>query len=228
MSFSNIRIYLSRHKAIRSAATLTVLAAAVGGGTAIAEGTSADSSAPLGVGLAASPSALAAMQQAYPVLKSAQAPSDIPDGPVDPFLVQQGVKSATIRRATVTPDGVSVYLAPGNGDLCIATSDGAINQCGQFPQATSTEAVADESAVCAQGLGADYEVAWILPSGVRTAQISLSNGSSSTVSVTNGVVDLKGPRSGPLPKTISWSGPSGAGSSWSGLPSDTATTQCAS
>ena len=225
--------YLPRRPSARLALALAALTAAVGGGTAIAaSSTGPQRSEPMGVAQSATAGMLAQMTRAYPVLAQPEQPgavSGILDNHMlDPYLASQGVSLSTIRRAAVTSQGVSVYLAPGNGVLCIATSDNAISQCGQFPQTNPSWLGAVESAVCSPGLGPDFEVAAILPAGVTSAHVSYSDGTSQAVSAPTCVIDLEGPRSGPLPKTISWSGPSGAESAPSSLPPDTAAANCVS
>jgi hypothetical protein len=213
---------------LQGALVLLVVAAAVTTGTAVASGSGSAArphASPLSAGPRPSAREIGTLDRAYPVLLTRARPVLTP-AMAGPFLLHEGAQVALGRLAERTSHGVGVFLVPSAGSICMTTTDGAIAQCGSYPAAPG-RAVAAESSICGPQTPGDYEVAWTLPPGVSTASVTYSDGSTENVAVTNGVVDLEGPRSGPLPGTLSWTGPNGAGSSWSGLPANTATTHCA-
>lgn len=177
---------------------------------------------------APSPAAVAAMARAYPVLGRAQRPADVP--PRDAFIQYPAHSGGTFlnaRRALVTPRGESVYVVPAHHAICIVSSDSVAQGCGRFPPVHPNRPRTIGTTICSPALpSSELEIDALMPPGVSDVRLRYSDGSSRALTVTNGVIAVTTPRSGPLPESITWTGPHGPGHSRTGVPPDASSSGC--
>jgi cytochrome c biogenesis protein CcmG/thiol:disulfide interchange protein DsbE len=186
---------------------------------------------PSGLQLKPPPAAseLAAMAQAYPVLRRRQHRTDIPPkGALGPYVVSQGGLATNTRRAVVTPQGESLYIVPAHQALCVVSSDNVTETCQAFPYTAATPTDLGV-AICAPNLPpSELEVAGLMPPGASDITAHYSNGSSRPLIATDGMIAIYAPFHGPLPTTITWTGPHGAQRTSTGVPPNAARSNCAS
>lgn len=170
--------------------------------------------------------AMSQMVSAYPVLGRAQQPTDVPpSADQSQWVMSQGGTPANTRLALVTPNGQSIYLVPANGELCVESAFMA--GCGQYPSTTPQRLITVGTTLCSPSLPSnEVEVVATMPPGAANVEMQYSNGTTTAITPTNGVIAVAAARSGPLPQQISWTGSNGPEKSWTGIPPNTASTSC--
>ena len=228
---NTIRTY-SRRGNVKLLGVVLVLALGALGGTAIAGGSGkapkASKAAKAMPRANRSPrtAAISQMASAYPVLGRAQQTADIPPtADQSQWVISQGGTPANTRLALVTPNGQSIYLVPANGELCVESAFMA--GCGQYPSTTPQRLITVGTTLCSPALPSnEVEVVATMPPGAANVEMQYSNGTTTAITPTNGVIAVAAARSGPLPREISWIGANGPEKSWTGIPPNTASTSC--
>jgi hypothetical protein len=223
-----IRTYSPRRK-IQLLAVVALVALGALGGTAIAGGFSTSPpKAMLRVAHNPSTAAMSQMASAYPVLGRAQQPTDLPPThDQSQWVMSQGGTVANTRRALVTPSGQSIYLVAASGYLCMESDDMA--GCGVYPSTTPQRLIAVGTTLCNPNLPSnEIQVQAIMPPGTSNVAMHYSDGSSTSLTPTNGVIAVTALASRPLPDEITWTGSNGPEKSWTGVPPNTSSTPCAS
>lgn len=209
-----------------------VVAIAALGGTALAGGFS--TSPPKAMlrfarvpRVATSAATMSQLASAYPVFARAQQIADLPPTDVQSqWVLSQGGTLANTRRALVTPSGQSIYLVAANGNLCMESNEMA--SCGVYPSTTPQRLIAVGTTVCSPDLPNEVEVQAVTPPDASNMRMLYSNGTSTAITPTNGVIAVTAARSGPLPEDITWTGSNGPDKAWTGVPARPATTPCGS
>lgn len=188
---------------------------------------------------AAGPTAatLSAEAQAWPALaktapESTAAQTSALDRLVaDPELAPQGLSKSAARLAATSPTGASIYLVPGRQTACLLGSDGSVTACSPFPMQAANETIGGVT-LCQAGSSiphGDLQVTLLLPGQPSDVTARYSDGTTKAEDVTNGVFVADAPLSGPYPVSVSWAASNGSFQSAStGVPSDAASTNCAS
>lgn len=186
---------------------------------------------PSGLRLKSPPTAseLAAMAQAYPVLRRRQHPTDTPPkGTLDPYVVSQGGLAINARRTAITAQGQSLYIVPAHQALCVVSSDHVTETCQAFPYTAATPADLGV-AICAPNLpSTELEVAGLMPPGASDITAHYSDGSSRALTAANGTIAIYASFHAPLPTSITWTEPDGPHRTSTGVPPNAARSNCAS
>lgn len=134
--------------------------------------------------------------------------------------------TALARRALTTHDGDSVFLAPGQGVVCLMSSKYRAGGC--VPEADAVSPGHVSGIVCSPFLPSDVvEVDGIVPDGITDAQARLSDGSSVPLDVSGNAFVFQTKRTGALPVTIEWNTSLGHETLRAPIPADAGRTRCA-
>jgi len=172
----------------------------------------------------------AAMARVYSVLaKPRQAGDQPPAIALSLFdLARWGGNADLARRALTTSTGESAYVIPANGAVCLTTFPRLAGGCGPFPPVASNEMIGG-TAVCSPELPSnEIAVAGLLPSDATDVTLRLTDGSTRSITATNGVFVVVLPRARPLPASVTWTSGLGVQRADTGTPSDAASGNCAS
>lgn len=162
----------------------------------------------------------------YPVFGRAQQATDLPPThDQSQWVLAQGGTLANTRLALVGPNSDSIYLVAANGYLCMESTFDA--GCGQYPSTTPQRLITVGTVVCSPGLPPNkLEVEAVMPPDSSNVRMVYSDGSSTSITPTNGVIAVSASRSGPLPKDITWTGSNGPDKAWTGVPPNAGSSSC--